>query len=192
MAIKRSNPQPARTSPAPVTKATGKVVDNAPEEQEEPTGNGGVNLSKVFDDTPAASGSAGINVPPGKYECIIVHCKVLDAEASGKQAALFKVEVADEGEHQGSVISMYYNLIDKAGQPSAGIGFLKRDLAKLGYADIKWADIPEALQQLTEAQDGVVITVKANPPYVNAYLDSLLEGSEIVEEWKRVRPETPY
>lgn len=192
MAVTRAASQPARTTPAPVTKTVAsKVVGGAPEAAA-PEGGSGGSLASVFDETPAATNSYGINVPPGKYECIIVHAKVNDPFPAGGQIATIKVEVADVGDEQGKTIDLTYNLVGKDGKPGAGIGFLKRDLAKLGYADIKFADIPEAFGQLAEAMDGVEVLVKINGQYTNAYLQTLIEGSEIVEQWKAARPATPF
>ena len=185
MAVKRQAPAalPSRTAAQP----TGKAVPGAQAPATAPTGG---SFASLFDQTPASSG-VGIDVPPGDYECILVYGKIEPANEKGTNA-LLKYEVADEGDYQGKVIPTYYRLMEVSGEVGKGMGIFKKDMAKLGFPDLKGEDVEDALSQLVEAMDGVAIKVKQNGQYVNAYLQGLVENSEVVESWKASRPETPY
>lgn len=185
MAVTRKQ-LPNRETPANPAKVVGgdkpKVDTSVP--------SGASSLSSLFDKASSAT-SFGADIPPGDYEAILVYAKVEPKNDKGI-AALFKYEVADEGDHQGKVLSSYYGLMKVDGSEGPGMGFFKRDLAKLGYPDIAGDDIEEALEQLMETQDGVSIKVKHKDGYTNVYLQGVTVGSEIVDEWKAKRPEQPY
>ena len=185
MAVKRQAPAalPNRSAAQP----TGKAVPQEQAPAEQATGG---SFASLFDKTPASSG-IGIDVPPGDYECVLVYAKIEPPTEKGVNA-LLKYEVADEGDYQGKVIPTYYRLQEASGEVGKGMGIFKKDLAKLGFPEVAGADVDDALGQLVEAMDGVAIKVKQNGQYVNAYLQGLVENSEVVEAWKSTRPETPY
>ena len=180
--------QPARTAAPPAGQATrkGGVVGGESEEQ---TSSGG-SFANLFDQTPASSGF-GIDVPPGDYECILIYARLEQPNDKG-QSVLFKYEVCDEGDSQGKVIPTYYKVLELNGTAGKGMGILKKDLALLGFPDVSGADLEDAFKQLEEAMDGVALKVKINGQYTNAYLQGLVENSEIVAGWKAIRPDKPF
>ena len=182
-----TKPAAASLPPRTTGATAGKAI---PQETAAAPAAGGGSFASLFDQTPASSGF-GIDVPPGDYECVLVYARIEPPNDKGT-SVLLKYEVADEGDSQGKVIPTYYKVLELDGTAGKGMGILKKDLGKLGFPDVSGADVEDALRQLEEAMDGVSLKVKQNGQYTNAYLQGLVQNSEIIESWKSVRPETPY
>jgi hypothetical protein len=126
-------------------------------------------------------------VDAGKYEAIIPEFVLQDPNEKG-QAARIKYEIASEGEMQGETVTQFYSLFDAEGQPGKGAAFLKKDLAVMGYPDCSFDDLETVFEEIVEKLLGVVITVKQNGQWTNAYLNGLAEGSDVVSEYLEKRP----
>lgn len=161
-----------------------------PRQKKESSGNGEEkgkrsSLASAFD---KAKPSGAID--DGKYAALIIDMGLNKPSDKG-QSAFVRYEIADEGDFQGQEVVQFYSLLDADGNEMKGCGYLKRDLAILGYGDVRFAEIETAFSEIKEEMPGVNITIKNNPPYTNAYLGSLNED-DIIDDWKNSRPEKPY
>lgn len=128
-------------------------------------------------------------VDPGKYEAVIEEF-VLQEEDEKGQSARIKYGIANEGEFRGQQVTQFYKLFESGRDENnkrivgKGASFLKKDLAVLGYGDVKFADMEEAMAEIVDNNTGVVITVKQNQQWTNVYLAGLAEdGSSVIGEY---------
>lgn len=135
-------------------------------------------LADVFDSTKPGRGL----MPAGDFRAIVKGYE-LDGEIADdpdEQGAL-KVKVTYEGHEDeeegvaGKTISQWYQIADDDGQPGPGIPFLKGDLDILGYEDVLLADLQEIFDDVEAEQPQVIIKVKQNGQYTNAYLQGLAD-----------------
>ena len=172
MAIKKPVGKPA------ATKAAATQV-------EEEQGNGsGQSKADLFDSTKAQG-----QIDSGKYEAIITEF-VLQEEDEKGQSARIKYEIATDGEFRGQSLAQFYKLFEANGSRGKGAAFLKKDLAILGYDEVHFDDLESAFEEIVEKELGVVITVKINGAFTNAYLGGLCEDSEVIADYLANRP--PY
>lgn len=143
---------------------------------------GSMSKAKAFD-----SAKAPGQVPAGKYEAVIDNFVLQKPDEKG-QSARITFKIASEGDAQGSTVTQWYKLFEADEEPAKGLEFFKKDLAILGYDDVKWGDIEEVLEEITEKHTGVVITVKHNDTFVNCYLQGLCEDSTVIEEFLANNP----
>lgn len=103
-----------------------------------------------------------------------------------KGTAVFAEYEAIEGENEGKKLRQMYKLTDADGNKAQGMAFLMRDLALIGYEDVKGKKLEKTLKEISEEQPMVVISAKENGQYINAYLqgpaDGDIENSEEEEE----------
>jgi hypothetical protein len=173
----------------PVTRQTkqakAKPVEKEAEEPEEKeTSDRSMSEADLFDSTKAM----GV-IEPGKYEALISELVLQDKDEKGRSVRI-KYEIASEGEMRGEQATQWYKIFDEAGQPAKGAQFLKKDLAVLGYADVKFKELEEVFDEIVEKQLGVLIQVKLNQGYTNVYLQGLSEGSDVITDYLENRP--PY
>lgn len=135
-------------------------------------------LAEIFDETKPGRGL----FPTGDFKAIVTGYE-LEGEIAGEgeDQGLLKVKVtyeghADEEEVAGKKISQWYQIADDDGEPGPGIPFLKGDLDILGYEDVLLADLEEIFADVEAEQPEVVIKVKQNGQYTNAYLQGLAES----------------
>jgi hypothetical protein len=141
----------------------------------------GMSKADLFDSTKPQ----GV-IDAGKYEAIIVEL-VLQPEDDKGQSARIKYEIASSGDMQGQSLAQWYKVFEADGSAGKGAAFLKKDLAILGYPDAKFGELEEVFEEIVEKQLGVVITVKQNQNFTNAYLNGLAEGSDIIDEYLEKR-----
>lgn len=141
-------------------------------------------LADSFDKA-KASGS----VADGKYAALIIEMKLNETDKG--TSVQCRYEIADEGDYQGQEIVQFYSLADADGEEQKGCGFLKRDLAILDKGDVRFSELESVLAEIQEEMPGVNITVKNNPPYTNAYLNGINED-DVIDDWKKDRPDKPY
>lgn len=188
MPVQRKQLPTRPTTSAPAAKPTAAPVSA---ESSSPAGGSG-SFAGLFDKASAKAG--GVDVPAGDYEAVLVYAKIEPPNDKGT-AVLFKYYIADKGDHHGKVVPSYYGVMNPDGSEGKGMGYFKRDIAKLGFPGVAGADVEEALSQLEEAQDGVAIKVKIKDGYTNIYLDGVVEGSDIIDEAKANMPtgeDTPF
>lgn len=126
-------------------------------------------LAALFDEA-----TPGNTLPPGDYNVKITEFEVMEPNDKGTAAKIVYTVLEDE-EKAGQEVTQYYKLADAEGGPGAGLGFLKRDLAVLGYDNVAGADIEETLETIASEEPEVVITVKQNGQWTNAYLKGLID-----------------
>jgi hypothetical protein len=168
----------------PVTKQQPKKSPSVKSERsEENAGDDSKSMSEsaLFDATKAAG-----NVEPGKYEALIKELVLQPKDEKGRSVRI-KYEIASPGDNQGETATQWYKIFDENGAPGKGAQFLKKDLAVLGYSDVKFADLEEAFEEIVEKELGVLIQVKLNQGFTNVYLQGLAEDSQIIEEYRETR-----
>jgi len=149
-------------------------------------GNGGETKSMSKADAFDAAKATG-SVDAGKYEAVIDEFVLQKPDEKGESARI-KYKIASEGDAQGQTVTQWYKLFNADESPARGLEFLKKDLAILGYDDVKYSDLTEVFDEIAEAHTGVVITVKHNEGFVNCYLQGLCEDSDIIEAFLEAHP----
>lgn len=120
------------------------------------------------------------SVDAGKYEAVVDEFVLQKPDEKGESARI-KYKIASEGDAQGQTVTQWYKLFNADETPARGLEFLKKDLAILGYDDVKYSDLPDVFEEIADKHTGVVITVKHNEGFVNCYLQGLCEDSDIIE-----------
>lgn len=175
--------------PEPPKKGLKKKAPPAEEEEEEeaPPRKGSLkkkgskdkkSLADVFDSTKPGRGL----FPVGEFQAYINGFE-FDGEIAeeGEEQGMLKVKVTyegheDEEEVAGKIISQWYQIATEDGAAGPGIPFLKGDLDVLGYEDVILADLQEIFDDVESTRPLVVIKVKQNGQYTNAFLQGLAEG----------------
>lgn len=129
-------------------------------------------LAHLFDDTDMSEASNML--PEGEHEVRLNSFEIKDKPGKGTSA--FVEYEAIDGDYEGKKVRQMYMLTEPNGEKKQGMAYLKRDLALLGYEDVKGKDLESSLQTLTEEQPICIINVKNNGQYVNAYLQGLAEN----------------
>lgn len=163
MAVKKQNQKKA----APASEAG----DDAP-----------MSKADAFDQAKAMG-----QVDAGKYEAVIDEFVLQKADEKGESARI-KYKIASEGDAQGQTVTQWYKLFNADETPAKGLEFLKKDLAVLGFDDVKYRDLPAVFEEITDKHTGVVIQVKHNDNFVNCYLQGLCEDSDIIEAFLEAHP----
>lgn len=135
-------------------------------------------LADVFDETKPGRGL----MPAGDYKMIVKGYE-MDGEIAEdpEEQGPLKVKVTYEGHEDeeegvaGKTISQWYTIADDDGEPGPGIPFLKGDLDVLGYEDVLLADLQEIFDDVEAEEPEVIVKVKQNGQYTNAYLQGLAE-----------------
>jgi hypothetical protein len=173
----------------PVQKPAAKKAGNArsermrSEEHQHPQhDNGGgdgapVNKADAFDKA-KATGSC----EPGKYEAIISEFVLQKPDEKG-QSARIKYEIATDGDQRGTEVTQFYKMFEADETPGKGLNFLKRDLAILGYPDVKFGDLEDVFEEVVEKQIGVNVQVKQNGQWTNIYLNGLCEDNAVIDDY---------
>lgn len=146
-------------------------------------GSGSKSKAQAFDDAKATG-----SVEAGKYEAVIRELVLQDADEEKGQSARIKFIIASEGDSQGQTTTQWYKLFEADESPARGLEFLKKDMAILGYPDVKFKELEEVFEEIVEKKIGVVITVKHKDGFVNTYIQGLCEDSEIIEEFVEKNP----
>jgi hypothetical protein len=178
MAVKRKEP-PAKT---PAAKQSGGKRPPAPRhEDEEHGGGGGESKADLFDRTKAQGAIDG-----GKYVALIGEMVLPKADEKG-QSARVVYEIASEGEFQGQKVTQFYKMFEADETVGKGLAFLKKDLAVLGYSDVKFGDLEQVFEEIVDKNVGCNVTVKQNGQFTNVYLNSLAEDSSVIDDYLAVR-----
>jgi hypothetical protein len=185
MAVKRNAP-PAKTSAAKQSgggPSGGTKRPPAPrqDEGEEQSGGGGESKADLFDKTKAQGAIDG-----GKYVALISEMVLQKPDEKG-QSARVVYEIASEGEFQGQKVTQFYKMFEADESMGKGLPFLKKDLAVLGYSDVKFGDLEEVFEEIVEKNVGCNVTVKQNGQFTNVYLNSLAEDTSVIDDYLAVR-----
>lgn len=162
MAIKK-NITP--TSPVKTDKKPVKTGD------EQDTGS----LASAFDSTPAGAGFA--TWPAGKYQVNLTSAELMPYDSSKGQSVQFTYTGHEDEEEgvAGKEIRQWYKIANADGKAGPGIGFLKKDLAILGYEDVTFADLEDTLDRIQSEQPLLSVNVKQNGQYANVYIEGLVD-----------------
>lgn len=172
MAVKRQTKQ---TPPARATAGTKR----APAQEEE---KGSMSKADAFDNAKAQGA-----VDNGKYDAVISEFVLQDADEKG-QSVRIKYKIATEGDFENQELAQFYKCFEADESPGKGLAFLKKDLAILGYDDVKFAELEDVFEEIVEKRAGVVITVRQNGQFTNCYLGGLCEDSSVVEAFLEKYP----
>lgn len=136
-------------------------------------------LSDAFDEAKPGGGF----MPVGKHEVLITNFELegeiadnIDEQKKLKAIVTYEGVPGEKEGVDGKELKSWYSLCDDNGEPQGGMGFIKKDLDVLGYDEVKIDDLAEVLQQITAERPKVIISVKQNGQYTNAYLQGLAEG----------------
>jgi hypothetical protein len=167
----------------PLKKPVQRAVPGAPaasaeqgEQQQAPVKRKSVSLEAAFDEAKPGGGF----MPVGRHRAFITEMVLEEPNDKGTSAKV-TYEGSPQSENEevhGKSLSQWYKLLDKDGTPAQGLGFLKRDLEILGYADVTGDQLEDVFAQITSERPEVVINVKQNGQWTNAYLQGLVEGEE--------------
>lgn len=170
--------EPKKTTPAPkqvVKKAAPakKAEEKSATKTKSPSSN---SLSKLWDQEADAS-KASNRLPDGEQ---VVRLNSIQLNVDKKKgAAVFAEFEAIDGEAEGKKGRQMYKLTDENGDKAAGMDYLARDFALLGYEKVEGDELEATLEALTEAQPMVVVRVKDGGQWVNIYIQGLAEdGAE--------------
>lgn len=167
----------------PERKKIGSKRTSAADEPEARSSKGsGMSKAELFNKTKAQG-----QVDSGKYEAVISEFIMQDEDEKG-QSARIKYRIASEGDFQGQEITQFYKMFEANGSIGKGAPFLKKDLAVLGYDDVEFESLDDVLKEIEDNHLGVVITVKINGAFTNAYLGGLCEDSDIIKEFLANNP----
>lgn len=171
MAVQRNK------KPTPKASAKGgtKKAPPAPRGDEQ-TGGGG-SEADLFDQTKAQGAIDG-----GKYVAIIGEAILQDKDEKGRSCR-FQYEIATDGEFRGQKVTQFYKMFEANGEAGKGLAFLKKDLAVLGYSDIKFGDLEQVFEEIVQKNIGCNVTVKQNGQFTNVYLNGISEDTEVVEDY---------
>lgn len=135
-------------------------------------------FADIFDSTKPGRGL----LPPGDYKAYVTGFQLEgDIAEEGEEQDKLKVKVVyeihedEDAEVAGKTISQWYGLADDDGAPGPGIPFLKGDLDVLGYEDVLLEDLEEIFADVEAERPQVLIKVKPNGQYTNAYLQGLAD-----------------
>lgn len=142
----------------------------------------GMSKADIFDKTKATG-----SVDAGKYEAIIDEFVLQKPNEKG-QSARIKFKIASEGDAQGQTATQWYKMFEADETAAKGLEFLKKDLAILGYDDVKFGELEDVFEEITDQHPGVVLTVVHKDGFVNCYIGGLCEDSAIIDEFKANNP----
>lgn len=159
------------TEKAKTSSTVKKQVDR--EEEQESTGS----AASAFDNAKAQG-----SVAPGKYEAVIEELVLQDADEKG-QSVRIKYGIATAGDERNNKVAQWYKILEADESEGKGASFLKKDLAILGYPDVRFADLEDAFKEIVEKDLGVLVTVKQNGQFTNVYLSGLCEDQDVIDEY---------
>ncbi len=164
MAIKKQTPAPTHTA------KTGKKLVKTGGEPDD-TGS----LASAFDSTPAGGGFA--SWPAGKYRVNLTGAEMLPHDDKKGQSVQFTYTGHEDEDDTvaGKEVKQWYKIANADGSAGPGIGFLKKDLAILGYEDVTFADLEDTLDRVQSEQPLLNVNVKQNGQYSNVYIEGLVE-----------------
>lgn len=174
--------QPTASEKAPGASKGRRSASEARSGRREEEGGDEESRAKAFDDTKPQGA-----VDPGKYYGVIEEFVMQEPDDKG-QSARVKYGIANDGEFRGQQVTQFYKVFESDGSTGKGAAFLKKDLAVLGYGDVKFLDLDEAFKEIVDKDMGVVITVKQNGQWTNVYLGGLAEdGSDVIDDYLQQR-----
>ncbi len=157
--------------PKPDKKAAKKSSSSKSSKSD--SGSRRTSLADLWDNTDP--GEASNFIGEGDHE---LRLNKIEYKADKKKgSAAFIHYEALSGEEEGKTGRQMYKLTDSDGGKAPGMAYLMRDLALLGYEDVKGKDIEsgKAFKEVNEEQPMCLVTAKKNGQYMNYYLNGLVE-----------------
>ncbi len=114
------------------------------------------------------------SVDPGEYVCELATAQFIENEKGESVRIDFKVN-DESSDFHGKKIVTFYKMFDEEGNVSKGTGFFNRDMELIAGEKPKYADIEEFCNELGDRELQVVVQVKKNGAYTNAYIQGLAE-----------------
>lgn len=133
------------------------------------------------------AGSAGSDVPAGKYEAVVFNATLEEPSQRG-QAVRLNFALADENLSESEQMPTWFRLFNPDRSPnSGGIRAWKDTLARLGYSDVPFDELPAVLATIVDDKPGVVINLKYREyqgrKYPNIYVEGLCDN-EVIARFK--------
>lgn len=171
-------PKDNKPDEVPVAKKSFKKAPPVEEEEEEPAPK--ANKKKSFADLFNATKPGRGIFPLGDWKMKVIGYELIgdiaeDGEAQGELKAKITFEGLED-EAEGKTISNISNLCDGDGDIGPGVPFLLGDLDILGYEKVELADLEQIFADIVAEEPQVIVKVKSNGQYTNAYLQGLAEG----------------
>jgi hypothetical protein len=146
-------------------------------------------------DTIKPGGKTASDIPPGRYEAVLMGAILQDPTESGQSLRL-NFELCTDEFNDNSVPTWFKFYRGDGSINEFAIGLWKTTLARLGYQDVKESELPDLLEQITADRPGVIVKisyqnvkgtnyqrVEVEGPCDNATVAAYKESHEI---------ETPY
>ena len=132
-------------------------------------------LESKFDAEPPSSG--GFDFKEGRWNMILTAAEFIENEKGTAVKVTYEGYDNEEEEVDGKEIRSYYSLIDAQNEVLKGAGIWKRDVQVLGYEgdDIKFKNLENLCEQITNDRHKVVVNVKRNGQYINVYLQGVAQ-----------------
>jgi hypothetical protein len=143
----------------------------------------------------SGGGITADDVPPGRYTAIISGAILQDMNENGQSLRLV-FDLCDDAV-AGTEVPTWFKFYRADGTINEfAIGLWKTTLAKLGYQDVKEAELPELLEQVTVDRPGVIVKVSYQNVQGRIYPRVDVEGlcdNDIVAAYKdKHQVEAPY
>ena len=156
-----------------MAKPLGRQREVEHDEAKPAKGGKGKSFASSFDNAPASS----VGIPPGKHEALIIGFELLEPNDKG-QSVQIQYGIVNSDDLEGKTQKQFYKIMNDDDTVGMGAGFLKADLAKLGYDNVKFADLEDTLAEIAKEQPYVEILSKENKGYINIYLQGQLNQDD--------------
>lgn len=109
-------------------------------------------------DTIKPGGGSASDIPPGRYEAIVVGAVLQEPNQKG-QSLRVNFELCTEDLATNEVPTWFKFYAADGTINEFGIRLWKMALTKLGYEDVKEDDLPELLEQIMEDRPGAIVKI---------------------------------
>lgn len=142
-------------------------------------------FGKLFKETEAAPEGGAVGFDEGDHEGFVVG-GVIEGDAEAGEKVACYLNLVGLNDIEGQTARKYYNLLDETGEPATGLGYLKRDLAKLLNCEVddinERIDSMDDLQMIFEefAENPIWLEISVKPQrgdtgYMNYFFNDLLD-----------------
>jgi len=144
-----------------------------------------------YDDIKPGGGNAN-DIPPGRYEAILLSAVLQEPNENGQSLRLnFQLCNDDLPTTDLPTWFKFYRADNSINE--FAVGLWKSTLARLGYQDVKEADLPELLDQIGQDQPGVIVKVSYQTPkgYTTTFQRVDVEATcdnDVIAAWRDNHP----
>lgn len=180
MAVQKQTKPTATAATKAPTKAPSKTPPPPAGDDE---GGEDQSLADIFDNVKQQG-----KVDEGKHDAIIREFVLQPFKEGDGQSVRSKYHIIS-GECAGQEITQFYKIILADRTPGPGAGYLKQHLAMLGHTDVTYGDMEEVFEEIVNNEQlGVLITVKQNGQFTNAYLNGIMPDPQEVIDYRAENP----